>query len=161
MYILLKHLQRFSVVKHWCNSKPSVSPPLHFLAAQSSSGSLVVGPLVGPSVRPTPLYLCDSSDSSNQKTFFTKKRRQFLPHKFTFFTTKLVSQQILISQKNQKLKLWQNWKTQIVTKLKLKNLNLTLKKLKLWKKNIFWQLKNSNFDKTQELKCDISKLNCD
>ena len=82
-----------------------------FLAAQSSSRSLVVGPLVGPSVGPSdtfvkkwplgfqtvtktyvPSYLydssdssdsCDSSDSSDQNTFFTNKK--MMTKLFLFF----------------------------------------------------------------------------
>ena len=73
-------------------------------------------------------------------------------------------------QETQKLKMWQNSKTQIVTKLKTSNCDKTQKiqfetklkstncdksqKLKLWqnKKLKLWQLKKSNCDKTQKLK---------
>ena len=61
-----------------------------------------------------------------------------------------------------KFKLWQNWKTQIVTKLKNSYRDKTQKskrdktpKLKLWKNwktQIETKLKNSNYDKTQKLK---------
>ena len=55
----------------------------------------------------------------------------------------------LNGDKTQKLKLWQNSKTQIVTKLKVK------KKLKNWKCDkiqMVTKLENSNNDKTQKLK---------
>ena len=56
--------------------------------------------------------------------------------------------------KTQKLKFWQNSKTQIVTKLKKHFFN-KIQKLKLWqysKTQIVTKLKNSNCDKTQFMK---------
>ena len=61
--------------------------------------------------------------------------------------------------KTQKIKLWQNSKNQIVTKLK--NQIVTTQKLKSWqnsKTEIVTKLKNSNGDKTKKKNyCDKTK----
>ena len=59
--------------------------------------------------------------------------------------------------KTQKLKLLQNIKTQIVTKLENTNCNKTQKLKKLNKNLILTKLKNSNCDETEKQNCDRTK----
>ena len=54
--------------------------------------------------------------------------------------------------------MWWNWNTQVVTKLKNSNSDKT-QELKMWRTQIVTKLKNSKCDKTQKFKLHRKKLN--
>jgi hypothetical protein len=144
---------------------PSINMYEEFLAAQSSSRSHSVGPLVrwsvGPSVRRSvvfvkkwpldyqqviktyfPTYLWDISDSSDSSDSCDSSDSSDSSESSDssdkkFFLPKNSTTQIVM-----KLKLWWNSKTQIVRKLKNSNYEKNLKT------QIVMKLKNSNYDKT-------------
>ena len=98
---------------------------LQFLASLSSSRSLVVSWLVGPSVRPSIRW---------SETFVKKWPLEYPTYLSTSILKLSQNSKTLIVTKLWKLKLWQNSKTQIVTK---------------FKNSIRTKLKNSSFDKSK------------